>query len=126
MRSETFENENLQFQILLKLIGENSTAINQLSKQMEAIITSIDELRTGMKDIKNVIEELKCDIVISPKQVDKIKLLVCKRVCEILGDDEHERNKYYRTFVMQCYSDCRTEVGLGYRISATKKVIIRG
>lgn len=117
----TNKNNNFDLQTIVNLIGSNALTTNQLSKQMGIVITNIDELRADMNGMKNDIEDLKYNAEITSEQAKRINLLARKRVYEILGEDEYERTKYYRTFIMRCYHDCRVEAGLGHCISATKK-----
>ena len=123
MTNEIMANENTNFglQTIVNLIGSNALTTNQLSKQMGVVITNIDELRSDMNGVKNDIEELKYNTEVTSEQAKKINSLARKRVFEILGEDGCEIAKYYRTFIMRCYHDCRNEAGLGHCISATKK-----
>ena len=40
---------------------------------------------------------------------------------DILGNDELEHKKYFRTFIQRLYTDCRKYAGLGSKIARTKK-----
>lgn len=94
-------------------------------KQQGTLLTGLSKSVTTLKDdfgiLSNDMEQLKLNEEVTTTQQETIIEVAQKRICEIIGNDELERKKYFRIFVQKLYKDTRQNAGLGSKISRTRK-----
>lgn len=100
--------------VVLSKMEEQSRLLGGLSRS----VNSIEGQVTGLG---NEIEQLKLNEEVTTTQQEMLIETAQKRVCEILGNDSLEREKYFRIFIKRLYKDTRQNAGLGSKIARTKK-----
>lgn len=100
--------------VVLKRLEAQETLINGISK-------TVDSLNSNMGVMNDRMDKFEYQIEITTTQVEDIKRNARRRVYEILGGDDYEHEKYYRTFIGRLYSDTRKFAGLGSKIDRTRK-----
>lgn len=98
--------------------------LTELQKQ-RSLLTGLSSTVNGMEQsitgLAGEVERLKLNEEITTTQQENIINNAKKRVIDILGNDELEHKKYFRTFIQRLYTDCRKYAGLGSKIARTKK-----
>lgn len=112
---------NYDMQSLMNIVGQSATTTNQLAQQMGLIANSVNILKTDMSEIKEDLAQLKLNEEVTTTQQETILEIAKGKICSILGYDDDEIHKYFRTFIGRLYSDARSYAGLGSKISRTKK-----
>lgn len=112
---------NYDMQSLMNVVGQSATTTNQLAQQVGLIANSVNILKTDMSEIKEDLAQLKLNEEVTTTQQETILEIAKGKICNILGYDDDEIHKYFRTFIGRLYSDARSYAGLGSKISRTKK-----
>lgn len=120
---------------IMELVGKTAEITYENSANVSTILVSVEkqsELLGGLSRSVNIIEEqvtglgneieqLKLNEEVTTTQQEILIETAKKRVCEILGDDPLEREKYFRIFVQRLYKDTRKNAGLGSKVARTRK-----
>lgn len=114
-------NENFDIQQLMNITGQTALNVNNMSKQLGIVASTVNNLVDDVNSMKDDIFQLKENEEITTTQQETIIELARKRVLEIIGDDSFEIQKYFRIFVQRLYKETRHNAGLGSKISRTKK-----
>ena len=114
------QTNNFDVQQLVNMIGQTTMNISNISNQLGIVATAVNTLTTDVDGIKNDISQLKLNEEVTTTQQEAIIETAQKRICEIIGNDELERKKYFRIFVQKLYKDTRQNAGLGSKISRTR------
>lgn len=123
------------YEEIMELVGKTVEISYENSQSMKDIITRINsqgqllgDLAGNVNDIKdnvtslgNDIDQLKLNEEVTTTQQEILTETAQKRVCEILGNDPLEREKYFRIFIKRLYKDTRQNAGLGSKVARTKK-----
>lgn len=117
----TKPNKNYDMQTLMNIVGQSAATTNQISQQLGVVVNSVNALQSDMRGIKDDIENLKLNEEITTTQHENILELAKRKICGMLGYDDDEIHKYFRTFIGMLYSDARLYAGLGSKIPRTKK-----
>ena len=107
------QTNNFDVQQLVNMIGQTTMNISNISNQLGIVATAVNTLTTDVDGIKNDISQLKLNEEVTTTQQEAIIETAQKRICEIIGNDELERKKYFRIFVQKLYKDTRQNAGLG-------------
>lgn len=110
---------------LVKSNAESTAVILQRIETTEQLVGGIVKKVTDHGDIilniKDRMAELELNEEISEEQANNIKTTVNKRIAEILHFNEDEIAKYFRTFVIKCYSSLKKEHHMGSSYRSTHK-----
>lgn len=120
---------------IMELVGrtaevthENSENMSQLlhridnqSRLLGGLAKSVTNIEGQVTDLGSEIEQLKLNEEVTTTQQEMLIETAQRRVCEILGNDPLEREKYFRIFIKRLYKDTRQNAGLGSKVSRTKK-----
>lgn len=103
---------------------DTSVIIDKLNKQ-DRLLNGLSRTVTNMEEslgyVGNEIEQLKLNEEVTTTQQEILIETAQKRVCEILGSDPLQREKYFRIFIKRLYKDTRQNAGLGSKVARTKK-----
>lgn len=121
MMINKMNNGNFDMQQLMNITGQNAMMMQNLNKQLGVVTIAVTTLSDDIGVIKEDINLLKLNEEVTTTQQETILETAQKRVSEILGDDELERQKYFKIFAKRIYSDTRHNAGLGSKISRTRK-----
>ena len=123
-------------QQLINIIGQSAMTTQAITQQMGLIVAKTETLENNINEVQSVLsskieklvndenahyKELKENSEITTTKQEKIIETAQHRVSEILGFDDKEKAKYFRTFILRIYSDARKYAGLGSKISRTKE-----
>lgn len=114
-------NGNFDMQQLVNITGQTAMNVNNMSKQMGIIASTVDTIRTDVGTLTIRMDNLELNEEITTEQSERIRELAEKRIVEILGNDPLERQKYFKIFIGKLYSDAKKNAGLGSKIDRTKK-----
>lgn len=114
-------NTNFDMQTLMNIVGQSAATTNQLAQQVGVVANSVNILKTDVREIKEDLEQLKLNEEVTTTQQETILEKAKSKIYNILGDDDDEIHKYFKTFICRLYSDARSYAGLGSKISRTKK-----
>lgn len=120
---------------IMELVGKTAEITYENSANMKAIIDKINsqgillgglaenvsEIKSNVTTLSDDIEQLKINEEVTTTQQEMLIETARKRICEILGDDPLEREKYFRIFIQRLYKDTRKSAGLGSKVARTKK-----
>lgn len=136
------KNEIVSTDIIMKGLKELETATtnvinstSQLAKATNAILsklaihddnfttitTAISSIQGEMETNTKRLDQLELNEEITSKQEDMISTIAKRRVFEIIGDDDLDYQKYFRSFISKLYTNARKEAGLGSKINRTRK-----
>ena len=93
-------------------IGQNTN--NQISEMKRYNQDQFDSINQRLFQIENNEE-------VTTEQEEDIKKSAKRRVFVIIGSDEYDVQRYFAPFIQRLYADARKCVGLGSKISRTKK-----
>jgi hypothetical protein len=113
--------ENFDLQGLMNVVGQNAMTVQNIGSQLGIVAKTVTNLSTDVNEIKSEISLLKLNEEVTTAQEETIIETAQKRICEILGNDLLERQKYFKIFAKRIYSDTRHNAGLGSKVSRTKK-----
>lgn len=99
---------------ILMQLNQQSKLLGGLSNMVNGITKTIDTMNYD-------IDQIKFNEEVTTTQQEILTETAQKRVCEILGDDLSEREKYFRIFIRRLYKDTRQNAGLGSKIARTRK-----
>ena len=129
-------NSDFDMQQLINIIGQSAMTTQAITQQMGLIVAKTETLENNINEVQSVLsskieklvndenahyKELKENSEITTTKQEKIIETAQHRVSEILGFDDKEKAKYFRTFILRIYSDARKYAGLGSKISRTKE-----
>ena len=100
--------------VMLKELQAQGNLLNGLSNRFDVMTFEVSA-------VKDDVEQSKYNEEITTAQVSSIRNTAEKRIVEILGNDPLERQKYFKIFSRNLYTDARKYAGLGSAISCTKK-----
>lgn len=103
---------------------DTSVIIDKLNKQdrlLNGLSHTVSNMEESLGYVGNEIEQLKMNEEVTTTQQEILVETAQKRVCEILGNDPLEREKYFMIFIKRLYKDTRQNAGLGSKIARTKK-----
>lgn len=126
--------ENMNLETMQHMLGQtisitktNAESSAVMIRELEYIKTLVGGFSTKINNISdNIINledrmsEIELNEEITEEMANNIRDTVNKRVIEILHFDENEIAKYFRTFVIQCYSSLK-KLGMGSSYRRTKK-----
>lgn len=95
--------------------------LEQQSKLLSGLANTVTNVQEDMNVLSNDMEQLKMNEEVTTTQQETIIESAQKRICEILGNDELERKKYFKIFIQRLYKDTRQNAGLGSKIARTRK-----
>lgn len=114
-------NGNFDMQQLVNVAGQTAMNVNNMSKQLGIIVSTVDTIKTDVGALTIRMDNLELNEEITTEQSERIRELAEKRIVEILGNDPLERQKYFKIFIGKLYSDAKKNAGLGSKIDRTKK-----
>lgn len=114
-------NENFTLQKLMDITGQNIMTVNNVSRQLGVVASTVTTLVDDVSTIKGDIASLKLNEEVTTTQQETIIETAQRRILEIIGDDPYEKQKYFRIFAKKIYADARHNAGLGSKVSRTKK-----
>ena len=95
--------------------------LEQQSNLLSGLANTVVGVQEDVSTLSNDMEQLKMNEEVTTTQQETIVESAQKRICEILGDDELERRKYFKIFIQRLYKDTRQNAGLGSKIARTRK-----
>ena len=101
-----------------------STIIGEIKTQRQVIgnlTKSVADIDTAIKQLNDDFEIFKLNEEVTDAQATSIRSACERRVCEILGENDIERKKYFNIFIKNLYKDARKYGVLGSKIATTKK-----
>ena len=118
-----FENNNGNFdmQQLMNITGQTAMNVNNMSKQLGVIASTVDNICTDVDGLKGRMDRLEQKEEVTTEQKEAIKRALYKRCYEILGNDPFEIEKYFSGFVSNGWSDGKKYAGIGAKYEETKK-----
>ena len=114
-------NMNYDMQQLMNITGQTAMNVQNMNNQLGIVIHTVNSLSNDVNSIRADIVQLKENEEITTTQQEVINERAKKQICEILGNDPLERQKYYRVFIQRLYADTRRYAGLGSKIARTEK-----
>ena len=112
--AEITRDNSMSTAVILKKMDDQEKLLGGLAK-------TVNSINDDMSLMKNDIDQIKLNEEVTTDQEETIIQCAKKRIHAILGDDEMENSKYFKTFIMRLYSDTRKYAGLGSKISKTRK-----
>lgn len=110
---------------LTKINAENIAVMAKDLEYVKNIVGGLtNKINTQSDDILNIkdrMSELELNEEITEEQANTIRDTVNKRIAEILHYDNDEMAKYFRTFVIRCYSSLKKQNHMGSSYRRTKK-----
>lgn len=97
------------------------TKLNQQGTLLGGLATMMDGMNGTITTMSIDIEQLKLNEEVTTTQQEMLVETAQRRVCEILGTDSLEREKYFKIFIRRLYKDTRQNAGMGSKIARTKK-----
>lgn len=116
-----YPQQNYDLQELINITGQTALNINQMSKQMGILTSSISTIQNDIGNLTNRMDTLENIEEITTTQTEMIVESARKRILQIIGDDPLEVQKYFRVFIQSLYKDTRKFAGLGSKIARTRK-----
>lgn len=113
--------ENFDLQTLMNVVGQNAMTVTNIGNQLGIVAKTVNTLSNDVSEIKNDISLLKLNEEVTTAQEETIIEMAQKRICEILGNDSLERQKYFKIFAKRIYTDARHNAGLGSKVARTRK-----
>lgn len=104
-----------------KKIQELETKLKDNSELLGGLSSTVEGIDNGLKELSNIVKIIQENEEITTTQQETIVSTARRRIYEILGKDELDLKKYFRTFVVRLYKDTRKYAGLGSKISRTRK-----
>ncbi|MCD7996394.1 MAG: hypothetical protein LUH21_04085 [Clostridiales bacterium] len=95
--------------------------LNHQGTLLGGLVTLMDGMNGTITTMSVDIEQLKLNEEVTTTQQEMLIETAQRRVCEILGTDSLEREKYFRIFIKRLYRDTRQNAGLGSKVARTKK-----
>lgn len=120
--AETTEGNNVMtFEQMNAVLSQMVFLQTGTNKQLGIITQSVTSMRNDISGLTDRMDQIESNEEITTEQTKKIINTAQTRVNTILGEDEFEHQKYFRSFVGRIYSDARKYAGLASSISTTKK-----
>lgn len=114
--------------ILTNVVNEQSKKIQELETKLKdnsellgGLSSTVEGIDNGLKELRDIVKIIQENEEITTTQQETIVSTARRRIYEILGKDELDLKKYFRTFVVRLYKDTRKYAGLGSKISRTRK-----
>ena len=102
----------------MKAISDSQITLNSkitdMNSRFDSLSSSLDSLSSRTSTLEN-------DTEITTEQADAITSTAQYRVCEILGDNPEDHQKYFRGFIRRLYLDAHRNAGLAKRITRTPR-----
>ena len=92
-------NGNFDMQQLVNVAGQTAMNVNNMSKQLGIIVSTVDTIKTDVGALTIRMDNLELNEEITTEQSERIRELAEKRIVEILGNDPLERQKYFKIFI---------------------------
>lgn len=103
--AEITRDNSMSTAVILKKMDDQEKLLGGLAK-------TVNSINDDMSLMKNDIDQIKLNEEVTTDQEETIIQCAKKRIHVILGDDEMENSKYFKTFIMRLYSDTRKYAGL--------------
>ena len=106
---------------IANMMGQNAMTTQNINKQLGIVSSSVNAMGERVNNLDERMYQIENHEEVTTEMCETIGVAAKSRIYEILGNDELERVKYYRTFIKRLWADAKRYGGCGHKIATTKK-----